>query len=123
MTPDELARLAGCVKYGGNPEHKSNPGDFQLKPPAQPRADKTLCDRVGIFKSSEALRLLQEGARKGLISEREQGGFSQNIWSVTEDGTPLEAQLENQTQGAYHGYPLAKNDDFRDVVLKRWNNQ
>ena len=74
--PDELARLAGCVKYGGNPEHKSNPGDFQLKPPAQPRADKTLCDRVGIFKSSEALRLLQEGARKGLISEREQGGLS-----------------------------------------------
>ena len=121
--PDQLARLAGCVKYWGNPEHKSNPGDFQLYPPAQPRADKTLCDGVGIFKRSEALRLLREGAGKGLISKQTRGGFPQNIWSVTKDGTPLEAQLENQTQGAYHGYPLAKNDDFRDEVLKRWNNQ
>ncbi len=121
--PDELARLAGSVKYGGNPEHKSNPGDFQLYPPAQPRADKTLCDRVGIFKRSEAIRLLREGVGKGLISEQTRGGFPQNIWSVTDDGTPLEAQLENQTRGVYHGYPMPMNDDFRDEVPKRWNNQ
>jgi hypothetical protein len=121
--PDELARLASCVKYGGNPEHKRNPGDFQLNPPAQPRADKTLCDAVGIFKKSKALWLLQEGVRRGLISEQTRGEFPQNIWSVTKDGKPLEAQLENQTQGIYHGYPMPINDDFRDEVLKRWKDE
>src|SRR5271170_205021 len=39
-----LNRLARVVKYGGNPEHKSDPGDFGLTPPATPKPDKTLCD-------------------------------------------------------------------------------
>ena len=121
--PDELARLADSVKYGGNPEHKRNPGDFQLNPPAQPRADKTLCDAVGIFDMATALGLLREGVRRGLISEQTRGDFPQNIWSVTEDGEPLEAQLENQAQGVYHGYPMTRNDDFSDEVLRRWKDE
>ena len=121
--PDELRQLAGCLKYGGNPEHKQKPGDFELTPPAQPRADKTLCDAVGIFTKAKALRLLQEGVRQGLISEQTRGAFPQNIWSVTKDGFPLEAQLENQTQCIYHGYPMPMNDDFRDEVLKRWKSK
>jgi hypothetical protein len=40
---------------------------------------------------------------------------------VTDDGIPLEAQLENPEQGVYHGYPLLDDDSFRDEVLKRWN--
>lgn len=93
-----------------------------MNPPAQPRADKTLCDAVGIFEKSKALHLLREGVLQGLISEQFRGEFPQNIWSVTEDGKPLEAQLENQSQGVYHGYPMPLNDDFRDEVIKRWNN-
>lgn len=121
--PDELDRLVSSVNYGGNPEHKRDPGDFRLNPPAQPRADKTLCDAVGIFDRSTALRLLQEGVRRGLISEQTRGGFPQNIWAVTQDGSPLEAQLENQTQGVYHGYPMPRNDDFRDEVLRHWKDE
>ena len=121
--PDDLARLAGFVKYGGNPEHKRNPGDFQLNPPAQPRADKTLCDAVGIFEKSKALQLLREGVLQGLISEQFRGEFPQNIWSVTENGDPLEAQLENQAQGVYHGYPMPMNDDFREEVIRRWKDK
>ena len=121
--PGELELLADSVKYGGNPEHKSNPGDFQLHPPAQPRADKTLCDAVGIFKRAKALELLREGVRRGLISEQTRGEFPQNIWSVTKNGEPLEAQLENQAQGIYHGYPMPMNDDFREEVLKRWKDE
>ena len=120
---DELDRLVSSVKYGGNPEHKRNPGDFQLNPPAQPRADKTLCDAVGIFDKSTALRLLREGVCQGLISEQTRGGFPQNIWAVTRDGSPLEAQLENRAQGVYHGYPMPMNDDFRDEVLRRWTDE
>lgn len=119
----ELAWLASSIRYTGNPEHKRNPGDFHLNPPAQPRADSTLCDGVGIFQREEAQRLLKDGVAKGLISEQTRGSFPQNIWAVTKDGYPVEAQLENRVQGTYHGYPMTMEDDFRFEVLKRWNAQ
>jgi len=118
--PDYLQWLADRVNYGGNPEHKRNPGDFGLVPPSQPRADKTLCDTVKVFSRTEATRLLREGVSKGLISEREQNGYPQNIWVVTEEGWPLEAQLENAERGAYHGYPMPETDPFREEVLAGW---
>lgn len=120
VSPAELACLAERVKYTGNPMHKRNPGDFGLTPPSQPRPDKTLCDAAGIISTREALRLLREGVSRGLISVQTNGGFPQNIWSVTEDGCPLEAQLENRTQGTYHGYPMPSNDCFRERVLEHW---
>jgi hypothetical protein len=42
-------------------------------------------------------------------------------WSVTADGIPLEAQLENRETGTYHGYPLPEHDEFRATVLRAWN--
>ena len=50
-------------------------------------------------------------------------GFPKNIWSVTKEGEPLEAQLENRDQGIYHGYPMPEADAFREVVLKRWKTR
>lgn len=120
--PEDLDRLSRTVRYGGNPEHKRNPGDFGLTPPSHPRADKTLCDAVSIFSKAEAQRLLRSGARKGLISVSERNGFPQNIWVVTESGCPLEAQLENPDQGVYHGYPMPETDPFRSKVIETWNN-
>ena len=64
--PSVLQDLAARVRYGGNPEHKRNPGDFGLTPSARLRADKTACDEVGITKRQVALRLLREGIKKGL---------------------------------------------------------
>ena len=119
--PEELARLAQNVTYGGNPEHKRNPGDFALTPPVQPRADKTLCNAVGVDTPPAAEALLRLGVSKGLISEQMRGEYPQNIWSVTEDGEPLEAQLENRERGVYHGYPMPTADPFRDTILARWN--
>lgn len=113
--------LALRVRYGGNPEHKKNPGDFKLNPPSTPRIDKTLCDGVEIFERKKALDILREGVRRGLISEQMRGGFPQNIWAVSGNGIPLEARLENETTGSYHGYPMPAEDAFRDVVIGRWN--
>lgn len=117
LDPDYLKSLAGSVNYGGNPEHKRNPGDFGLMPLSQPRADKTLCDTVGVFSRTEATRLLRMGIGKGLVSEQERNGYPQNIWSVTEDGWPMEAQLENPQRGTYHGYPMPETGPFRKEVL------
>ncbi len=122
-TAEELKDLASKVRYGGNPEHKRNPGDFGLTPPAMPRPDKTLCDAVGISKRNEAIRLLKKGVRKGLVSIKEKNGFPQNIWTISKEGQPLEAQLENQDQGVYHGYPMPENDPFRQEVLEKWKNK
>ena len=119
---DDLADLAKRVKYTGSPLHKRNPGDFGLTPPSQPRQDKILCDITGITTVRESLRLLRRGVSKGLISEQTRGGFPQNIWAVTEDGIPLEAQLENREKGTYHGYPMPASDRFRDQVLRHWRS-
>ncbi len=40
---------------------------------------------------------------------------------MTDGGIPLEAQLENPSNGTYHGYPLEENDDFREAVITKWN--
>jgi len=120
---DDLADLTKRVKYTGSPYHKRNPGDFGLSPPSQPRPHKTLCDDMtDITTVKESLRLLRRGVSKGLISEQTRGGFPQNVWAVTEDGVPLEAQLTNREKGVYHGYPMPSTDNFRDEVLRHWRS-
>jgi hypothetical protein len=114
-----LEEFAKRARYTGNPEHKRNPGDFGLDPPSSPRPGKTLCDLVAIHTQAAALALLQAGLRKGLISAQERGGWPQNVWAVTADGEPLEAQLAGD--GIYHGYPMPQDDPFREDVLARWN--
>ena len=115
-----LGQLVRNARYGGNPEHKRNPGDYGLKPPSLPRSGKTLCDSAGIFRRADALALLQEGMKRGLISEQFRDGWPQNVWAVTTDGVALEAQLENPQVGSYHGYPLPAADPLRIEVLRRW---
>ena len=115
-----LIALAESVSYRGNPEHKRNPGDFGLTPPSAPRADKTLCDLAGVQSRTDALALLRDGIRKGLISAQRRGAFPQNVWSVLREEIPFEAQLDNQETGSYHGYPMPEADPFREVVLRAW---
>lgn len=119
----ELQALAAKSRYGGNPEHKKNPGDFGLSPASQPRQGKTLCDAAEIFTRAEALKLLREGFRRGMVSEQERNGWPQNVWAVAENGTPLEAMLENRDSGTYHAYPMFSHDPLRSEVLKRWNRK
>jgi len=116
-----LCALAEKVSYGGNPEHKRNPGDFGLTPPSGQRQGKSLCDAAGIFSRAEALALLKEGLRKGLVADREEHGWPKNIWAVTPAGMPLEAQLENPETGSYHGYPMPDSDPLAGEVINRWN--
>jgi len=117
---EDRDRWARKVRYGGNPEHKKNPGDFGLSPPCDPRQGKTLCDNVEIFRRDEALRLIKEGIRRGLVSEQIRNAWPQNIWAVAPNGMPVEAQLENPANGTYHGYPLQDADPFCRTVKEIW---
>jgi hypothetical protein len=112
--------LVKDVKYGGNPEHKKNPGDFGLTPPSAPRAAKSLCDTVEIFSRRVAIRYIKDGLRKGMVSNQMKGKWPQNIWAVTSKGLPLEAQLENSELGVYHGYPMPESDPFSNEVINEW---
>lgn len=118
----EFATLADRARYGGNPEHKKNPGDFGLTPPADPRQGKSLCDAAKIFKRDQAEQLLQAGLRNGLVSERMVGAWPKNVWSVTDDGIAMEAQLENPALGIYHGYPMPETDPLSQEVHRRWEH-
>lgn len=116
----DLARLAAAVHYSGNAEHKKNPGDFGFPPPLGPRPGKTLCDGAGIFQRREAVALLREGIRRGLVSRQVRGDYPQNVWAVTDTGIALEAQLDNRETGSYHGYPMREDDAFREEVIAKW---
>ena len=116
---DEFEKLANRARYGGNPEHKKNPGDFGLTPPSDPRQGKSLCDAANVFKRDDAERLLQAGLRSGLVSDRMAGEWPKNVWSVTGDGIAMEAQLENPELGSYHGYPMPETDPLSQEVLRR----
>jgi len=116
-----LRQLAGRVLYVGSPAHKINPGDFNLTPPSAPRLDKTLCDGAAVFERQQAQLLLQQGVLRGLISLQERSGFPQNIWAVSQNGVALEAQLDNEQTGTYHGYPLQESDPLSREILHRWN--
>jgi hypothetical protein len=107
------------ARYGGNPEHKSRRADFGLCPPTDPRAGKTLCDKVQDFTKAAALGLLRAGIRRGMISVQWRGTWPQNVWAVLEDDA-FEAQLENRELGMYHGYPMPADDDLRSVILREW---
>lgn len=117
---ERLTALALQAKYGGNPEHKRNPGDFGLTPPSGPRPGKSLCDSVQVLTRQKALELLRKGIEHGLVSDRCAGQWPKNVWSLMEDGTPLEAQLESAEQGTYHGYPMQTGDPFCEEVIEQW---
>ena len=116
----DLDRLAERVVYRGHPAHKRNPGDFGLEPPLGPRPGKTLCDLAGIFNRAVAQQLLREGIRSGLVSQQGGAGYPQNVWAVSAQGVPLEAQFENAGDASYHGYPMPEDDAFREKVLEKW---
>ncbi|UEM04530.1 hypothetical protein JL101_003545 [Skermanella rosea] len=109
------------VGYGGNPMHKRNQGDFRLDPPSDGRQHKTLCDRAKVFTRAEATRLLKQGAAYGLVSDAMKGDWPKNIWAVAQNGEPVEAILENETQGIYHGYSMGDNDPMAASVRQRWS--
>lgn len=123
LSEDERHALSDRVIYTGNPEHKRSPADYGLSPPAQPRPGKTLCDGHRQISKDEAIDLLKQGLRKGMFSNCEPGSWPQNIWSVSTSGEIFEAQLENREQGAYHGYPVPVDDDFRRIIKDEWERR
>jgi hypothetical protein len=132
VTAGEVDRLLRQCDFEGHPHHKSEPGDFGLVPPAQPRRDKTLCNLppYEIHAKAVAKDMLRHGIRRKMLSElRGEGGlpqyvWPQYIWYVREtDGAVFEARLGGSRPGLYHGYPLPPGDRRRDRILNAWKER
>ena len=88
-----------------------------------PRPGATLCDEAGVTHKQVARELLRAGIEMGMVSRQMRDGWPQNIWAVSDDSVPFEAELENPLKGEYHGYPMQFDDGFRDVVLDEWKRR
>lgn len=60
--------------------------------------------------------------RKGLVSVQVRNGWPQNVWAVASSGVPIEAMLDNEVTGSYHGYPMLEGDPLREEILRAWGN-
>ena len=81
---------------------------------------KWTCDsRLASFPKERAEELLRKGILRAMVSIQERNGWPQNVWSVFE-GKAFESQLENQEKGVYHGYPMPKDDEFRELIIAEW---
>ena len=50
-------------------------------------------------------------------------GYPKNLWAVSDQGTALEATLDNEITGTHHGDPMPALDSFAQKILQRWSNQ
>lgn len=122
-TSAELDGLASAARYAGSPHHKLRPGDYGFDPPVAPRPDRSVCDDKRPVLRDEAVRLLQDGIRRGVMSARADGGWPKYVWSVDDAGEVYEAKLGHDGQ-RYHGYRLAEDDEaMRRWVLAEWSRR
>jgi hypothetical protein len=122
MEPSQRKSLAKRAIYVGSQFHKRHLRDWNLEPPSKPRLNRPLCDALDLNRRG-AQQLLERGIELDLISPLFRGDFPQIVWAVTENDTALEAQLDNEQHGTYHGYPMGEGDPLADEVVRVWKEK
>lgn len=119
LEPDVLERLSGEVRYTGSAHHKRAPADYGFNPPVNPRPWKSLCDGNRIVKLDEAVTLLREGVRRGVVSSYSNNGLPKYVWAVSGDDLVFEAKLNGDR--TYNGYELGHGEEtLRQHVIREW---
>lgn len=123
ISATDLKALTKRLTYGGSSYHKLRPNDYGLSPPFSPRPHKSPCDDLRAVPKAEAIRLLKEGIRRGMVSALAGGGVPKYVWAVAEDGLVFEAKTDPPNT-VYHGYRLLEDDaDMREVVQREWKKR
>ena len=113
------------ARYEGSARHKLRPQEFGLSIPAVPRWTGSLCDAddVGLTDPRVATTLFIKAVTHGLVSEATAAdNLPRRLFVVDEGGRPFEAEHAGGSGGAYHGYPIRRNEPLFDVVIKKWND-
>lgn len=123
LDADEKAFLRANARYEGSPDHKRNPGDFGLTPPANPRKDRTLCDEAEVYVLAQATALFARAIDGGLVSEGTgRHEFPRRMWLVAEHHV-FELKLGGSVAGRYHGFPVRRSNPYYDLIVQAWNGQ
>jgi hypothetical protein len=124
VSAEELKGLAQRVTYGGSAYHKTRANDYGLTPPLSPRPHKSPCDDLRPVPKVEAVRLLREGIRRGMVSALAEGGVPKYVWAVDRDGEVYEAKAKAGLETGYHGYRLGEDDsDMRSLIRREWKKR
>ena len=110
---DEIERLRDGAFYDTSCYHEHNTTGW--------RPDKSKCPPHVDGQIAEGL--LMEGIRRSMFSAKSRQGWPQNVWAVDEDGVLYEAQLTNQGQGQYHGYPIIVGNKFFEFLETQWEER
>jgi hypothetical protein len=122
LTDAQRTELARVVRYAGSGHHKRYPADYGLER-TNPRPNKSLCDLVKVVPLEEAKAMLHKGVLCGMFSSVFFDEHPKYIWCVSDDGEVYEAKTDPATPGVYHGYPLQKNDEMRDLIKTVWKQR
>lgn len=123
ISATDLKALTRRLTYGGSSYHKLRSNDYGLSPPFSPRPHKSPCDDRRAVRKTEAIRLLKEGIRRGMVSALAAGGVPKYVWAVAEDGLIFEAKTAPPNT-VYHGYRLLEDDaDMRELVQREWKKR
>lgn len=105
----DIDTLATQARYKQSDYHRDNRTGW--------RRDKTKCPEHVDVDTAEAL--LVDGIRRRMFSTQRRQTWPQRVWAVAE-GVVYEAQLTNNGQGEYHGYPMRTGDRFADYLAAQW---
>jgi len=119
LNETSLDELAQCVRYVASGHHKRFPANYGLEW-TSPRPAKSLCDDIRTIQLEEARSLLEEGVKKGTISDPVFDSLPKYVWAVDQNGQVYEAKTDIRNPGAYHGYRLEEADPFRHCIIARW---
>ncbi|MBD5642229.1 MAG: hypothetical protein HDQ91_07415, partial [Desulfovibrio sp.] len=82
--------------------------------------DISYCEDAGIDQNNVAIanKLLEQAFEFGLVKAgTTPGAWPSLIWAV-HNGWTFQGHLTQSQDGAYHGYPLAKGEDFAKDIQK-----
>lgn len=124
LSANDLNALAKRLHYEGSANHKLRPGDYGFVPPMNPRPSKSPCDDLRQVNRAEALKLLRQGVRAGLVSTFVPGTDPKYVWAVDAHDEVYEAKTKPGQDTGYHGYRLGEDDrDMRDLIRREWKKR
>ena len=121
IEPAVKSQLAEA-RYVGSALHKSKLADYDFHPPANPRPDKSLCDKRRTIKWAEAIALFRSGIALGMVSDYRKNGLPKYVWAVDADEEVYEA-VQGSPATDYHGYCLTTGDPMREIILNAWRKR
>ena len=122
LSTAERVRLQVAV-YEGSPDHKQNAAAFGLTSRSGPRPDATKCEAAGVTTADRARELFRCALEAGMVSEQFDRGFPKRLWVVDGDDRVYEIRHGGSRDGAYHGFPIQRDNPISEQIRIAWGRR